>query len=621
MGIERFFGAINKNFNVVTEANMKMKCDALLLDFNSIIHYISSKVLKTESSKNINESSEETINIDNVIIDEVIKYVNTLIDLVECNLIYIAIDGVPTFPKILEQKKRRFIGNFVDQLVSNSSSQLLFNKISITPGTKFMTELGNRLNKEAFPIKTIISGYEDTGEGEFKILDFISERNIKDFIIYSPDADLIILSMIAVGQSEDPVKVKILRFDQNTEILNVIFINHLIDYFQFYFEDKVNTNIDHKKYILELSFIFTVFGNDFLPRIEDININMDLYLVLDGYIINYINNGYMLTDNLDINPKALHDYFSFLNKYEVFLLERNANLYKYQNFLYANTVNLNIDIKNKHFNPSMIFYLDFGSTLDKNTKYGRLEYYFYDKNRLLQNLDTVQFKNNLNLKYLEDKVNKKQQLIKFDYKENIKKHIIATKEMSTREKELYSIDKKLGKYNLIFNPYNKFFDTLNKVDYYKNNNPKEMVKEYLRGLKWLVNYYFKRDEIDEYWYYKYHYSPLLSDFINFFDHNILNYPFKNTFLNLKPIEQLLYTSPIRMINVKNFIDSIDTTDVNKKKIIDFIESNKNLFYNLDEIYSSTNKKGLFDCSNATFISKCHYYLLDDVKPINSFKIL
>jgi len=608
MGIERFFGAINKNFNVVSEIYKQMKCDTLLLDFNSIIHNISSKVLKTEPNNTV------------LIIDEIIKYVNSLIDIVDCNLIYISIDGVPTFPKILEQKKRRFIGNCVDYIASNNNTNNnSFSKVSITPGTKFMRELTNRLREEPFTIKTIISDYEDNGEGEFKILDFISERNIKDFIIYSPDADLIILSMIILGQSKEDVKIKILRFDQHTEILNVIFINHLVDYFKFYFADKINNEIDTKRYILELSFIFTVFGNDFLPRIEDININMDLYLVLDGYIINYINNGYILNDNLDINPKVLFDYFSFLKKYEPFLLERNANLYKYQNFLYANTINLNIDIKNKQFNDSMIFYLDFGVDLDKNTKYGKLEYYFYDKNKLIKLLDSAQFKNNINLKYLEEKVTNKQKLIRFDYKANLRKHVIATKDMSNRDKELYLIDKKLGKYNLIFNPYNKFFDTLDKNDYYKNNVPKEMVKEYLKGLKWLVNYYFRRDNIDEYWYYKYHYSPLLSDFINYFDHNMVNYLFKNTFLNLKPIEQLIYTSPIRMSNLTNFVESIDTTEANKKKITKFIESNKNLFYNLDEVYSSGNFK--FDCSNATFISKCHYYLLDDVMPINSFKIL
>jgi 5'-3' exonuclease len=608
MGIERFFGAINKNFNVVSEIYKQMKCDTLLLDFNSIIHNISSKVLKTEPNNTV------------LIIDEIIKYVNSLIDIVDCNLIYISIDGVPTFPKILEQKKRRFIGNFVDYIASNNNTNNnSFSKVSITPGTKFMRELTNRLREEPFTIKTIISDYEDNGEGEFKILDFISERNIKDFIIYSPDADLIILSMIILGQSKEDVKIKILRFDQHTEILNVIFINHLVDYFKFYFADKINNEIDTKRYILELSFIFTVFGNDFLPRIEDININMDLYLVLDGYIINYINNGYILNDNLDINPKVLFDYFSFLKKYEPFLLERNANLYKYQNFLYANTINLNIDIKNKQFNDSMIFYLDFGVDLDKNTKYGKLEYYFYDNNKLIKLLDSAQFKNNINLKYLEEKVTNKQKLIRFDYKANLRKHVIATKDMSNRDKELYLIDKKLGKYNLIFNPYNKFFDTLDKNDYYKNNVPKEMVKEYLKGLKWLVNYYFRRDNIDEYWYYKYHYSPLLSDFINYFDHNMVNYLFKNTFLNLKPIEQLIYTSPIRMSNLTNFVESIDTTEANKKKITKFIESNKNLFYNLDEVYSSGNFK--FDCSNATFISKCHYYLLDDVMPINSFKIL
>jgi alpha-tubulin suppressor-like RCC1 family protein len=76
--------------------------------------------------------------------------------------------------------------------------------------------------------------------------------------------------------------------------------------------------------------------------------------------------------------------------------------------------------------------------------------------------------------------------------------------------------------------------------------------------------------------------------------------------------------------IENFINILNATEEQKKIIINFIESNMNLFYNLDELYYSilkgNLKKDLFDCSSSIFISKCHYFILDDIKPINKFKI-
>jgi hypothetical protein len=69
----------------------------------------------------------------------------------------------------------------------------------------------------------------------------------------------------------------------------------------------------------------------------------------------------------------------------------------------------------------------------------------------MSNLENAKFTINyhktipLNLKYLEENVTNKQKLTPFDYKANIRKHVIATKDMSNRDKELYLIDKKLGK--------------------------------------------------------------------------------------------------------------------------------------------------------------------------------
>ena len=624
MGIERFFAAINRNFNVVDDVeNLEsIVCDTFLIDFNSIIHTVSSKLIsnlnKEIDKKYENKNAED---IEEMIIEELQIYVRDIIGLVKCNKIYISLDGVPTLPKILEQKRRRFIGDFMELLLSKYSLPFSFNKSLISPGTKFMNKVIDYLKKEDYPVETIISDVYEKGEGEFKILDYISKNKLDDIIIYSPDADLIILGMILMDDSK---KIKILRYDQNTQVLNLIYINHLVDYLFDYKNDRINKIIDKKRYINDLCFIMTVFGNDFLPKLEDININMDLYLVLDGYLINYIDNDYILAENLEINSKSFYFFLSFLSKYESFLLKRNAGMYKNQNFNYANTVNMNLDLQNKKFNPNFIFYLDFGQTLDINNKYGKLEYYFFNDEKLIKLLDDTKFKNNVNKDYIE-KNNRYQKLLKFEYDSKIKKHIIAMKDMNLREKELYLIEKKLDKYYVLFNPNNRFFDTLNKKDYYKNNNVRIMVSEYLKGFKWLINYYFKRKNVDEFWYYPFHISPLLSDLVNYFNHSLLSFNFMDKKLNINPLQALLYIAPIKISKINEFLESVDVNNTEKKKIKNFIESNLDLFYNLDEIYYTVLKgdlkKGLFDCSTATFISKCNYLILEDVKPINRFKII
>jgi hypothetical protein len=191
------------------------------------------------------------------------------------------------------------------------------------------------------------------------------------------------------------------------------------------------------------------------------------------------------------------------------------------------------------------------------------------------------------------------------------------KDLSLRDKELYLINNKLDKYYFLFNTTNKFKD--NEID------KKIIVKEYLKGLSWLVNYYFKSIN-DEYWYYRFHDSPSIKDIYNFFNNESLNFKFRDVLLNISTIEQLLYISPIRLKTLEKFLNTIDfknESDKNKTRL--FIENNPNLFYNLDEIYitldSGNLKQNLMDCSKATFISKCHYYILDNIQSIKQFHFL
>lgn len=608
MGIERFFSAIDKNFDVVSIVGPTtiVKTSGFFIDFNSIIHICSSKLVSSLNKK------ERTLNkdIEDMVIDDVGAYLDDLINKVNCQLIYIALDGVPTFGKILEQKKRRFIGDVIEELVKEFPVEYSFNKSLISPGTNFMKKVNTYLKQHKFPdktIKTIITDTNEPGEGEFKILDYINKNNITDFIIYSPDADLIILCMILWSPQ---TKIQIFRYDQNTSVLNIIYINTLVDYFMVYYEERVQNKIDKIRYIKDLCFLMTVFGNDFLPKIEEININMDLYLILDAYIINYVDHSYLLTSDFNITPKSFYNYFTFINKYSFQLLYRNQQQYKYQNFNYATTVNLYIDIKQNKNNQYYKFYLDFIDNFDYNHKYGKLRYYFYNDNEIMKLLKNYQFKNNFNQKYIEKGDTRYQKLIPIEYKSNSKKHLIAMKDLSSRDKELYLINNKLDKYYHLLMP--------SKIKN-KNSDTRIITNNYLKGLSWLVNYYFK-SVIDETFSYSQEgigwTAPLVKDIINYFNPDLLNYKYKNVSLNITPIEQLLYITPIRTATVNKFLDIIDPI-YDKNKIRKFIESHRELFYDLDNNKLDGN---IMDCTTASFISKCDYYILDNIQPINKFKL-
>ena len=608
MGIERFFSAINKNFDIVSVMTniKKLKTDVFFIDFNSIIHYVSSKYISEINTTN------ETYDEKNLIL-RIKNYVDDLLENVECNLVYIALDGVPSISKILEQKKRSFIGDLIEELVKKHIVSFSFNKSLIKPGTKFMRKISEYLNNDKFVTRTIISDTDDTGEGEFKIIDYIYKNKTKDFIIYSPDADLIVLSMITWSNNTES-KIKILRFDQNTEILNVIHINTLINYLIFYYEERVKNKIEMSKYIKDISFIFTVFGNDFIPRINEINVSMDLYLLLDAYIINYVDNGYILDDSNKIIPKSFYNLISFLNKFSNILKQRTYMQYKYFNFNYATMINLYLDIKNKKPNQFFKFYLDFIDNFDFNNKYGKLQYYVLNDKELMK-LPTFTYKNNFNQSYIEQNPKHYQKMLPIEYSSKSKKHLIAMKDLSPRDKELYLINNKLDDYYDLFMSNDKV-----------NLNKKEMVNEYLKGLSWLTNYYFN-SKADETWFYKFHSAPSINDIYNYFNHSILNYEFNDVVLGISPIEQSLYITPIKHNTIDTFIETLDTSyfndKINPKTIRKFIESNMNLFYNLDELYtaikSKSLKKSLMNCSSNIFMSKCHYYILDHIQPINQFK--
>jgi 5'-3' exonuclease len=164
------------------------------------------------------------IDLNKIIFEHIFENIrNYLTFYPNCELLYIGIDGVPSVGKMVEQQDRRYKGYLMSlinkKLIEKHKNQLnnsnfdftniyneleylnlklSFDKNLISPQTDFMIDFINELKKQDFKVKTVISDFNEKGEGEKKIVKYIKLHSKIDdrIVIYSPDADMIIMTMI-----------------------------------------------------------------------------------------------------------------------------------------------------------------------------------------------------------------------------------------------------------------------------------------------------------------------------------------------------------------------------------------------------------------------------------------
>lgn len=242
-------------------------------------------------------------------------------------LYMVSMDGVPQMAKEREQKKRRFNGSIINELKkriyakcelngSNSAHPLRkiyeMHKISYDRGkiiswTSFMKSIELLLTSDKFLEKlksacpnlekVIVSHQNIYGEGEKKIMEHILETKlVGKYTFFSPDADVIMLGIIAQNTLNNGSEFYILRHNQQSEEYDVININILCDNLFKYVEQKVGiskvgiskadaykVDITKQSVSNDIAFIFTLFGNDFIPRVESIDVRNNIETLLDLY--------------------------------------------------------------------------------------------------------------------------------------------------------------------------------------------------------------------------------------------------------------------------------------------------------------------------------------------------
>ena len=252
MGILKYNEFLKKFFNEsINSVNDDIiKYNNIYIDLNFLLHY----------SMYLTFSKESFFKKLFILLDSIIKRCFAL------NVIMLSIDGTSPYSKIILQRKRRE-SNIKKLNMKN------INVLHLTPGTKFMDEIKDKVNeyikdikKKIFKfrdIKIIFSSSDETGEGEIKIIKKIIYYNKKNpeykHLIIGNDADLIVMAMACK-------KVKYIDIlNKKNNGYNLIKINSIALKMLEYIKIK-SKFIDRIR--IDFTIISLMMGNDYLPKLQ-----------------------------------------------------------------------------------------------------------------------------------------------------------------------------------------------------------------------------------------------------------------------------------------------------------------------------------------------------------------
>lgn len=863
MGIERFFNSLKDDFNITESINPDsrriIKSNYLFIDFNSIIHVVSQRINNIvdtivrqslldyngcgdgnsmEYLKNLNldedvrlieielpesdfsngDSEQDVLDncknyftierLDEIIINNVGLFVINLIrkfNRRDLKLVYMSIDGVPSKAKMVEQKKRRFMGEFESNAMKGivekykddlnvekkSNCNVPFNKYrylqnkivwsrgAISPATSFMLKLSrfltdikfknkiNEINTNLGKDNIILSNFTEKDEGEKKIIDYINDNEINGSIcIFSPDADLILLTMILKNKN---LKKLVLRNDQqrSEKISNTIDsyyditdINKLEDMIYEYMD---NVKLNKSNVIDDIVFIFTIFGDDFLHKIDSFDVRNDINLILDIYKQFVSDENYILTgeERKQISYDNFKKFLKKLAENENGLIKRNFMNKKYKNFNWLsndiisktqidsgdvsdfikkhntnyeikllednikNLINkfITVDVKPKKLlgdvaitslNVNLIPLNNFLTFLDRaydqkndysklkdgNKRFNRDIYaYLIDtskftniKKNIFELVDFIKINkdlfesSNIQTDFIKEKLkpinedSKASDIIKlliinfyiynklpvrkYDIPKINDKYLNLIERKHTFEdlpkRRKFGVDNDYDKEKILFgNMVDEYYTKLNKnyelplgnpdltfedgkakfyTDFFKDIDLSLVIKMYIDGLQWVLDYYFNGITYNK-WFYMFDKSPLIQDIIMYLDEVDDSSIFENSkealikccslslTEQLTPLEQLIYITPFSKEGkkLKMFYSFSDEFNEKLNKLIGSL-INSEEFSSLYPDIKTISKKIIneetnneIDCRSAIFLNKCILNVVNDSNLIDETK--
>lgn len=679
MGIEKFFRTIQKETTSVIETNYKSLINFLYFDFNSIIYniynvidyelnyiiycniynkttnkqYVSLKnkwrnIVKLNPIEDIQElknSKEKQYELTIKGIEEyILNIIKTFTYEDKLDTIFIAMDGIPSYGKVIEQKKRRLMAFLQQNIVkgikehfgiksyelyeekgkidklrieydkyklSMDRSELIPNSNLMDTISTFLVENFKKKVQKVCPnLKTYIyTGNDEYGEGERKIIWHII-KNMKEgnYAIHSPDADVVLLGTLA--QNKLSIKKKICKFlILRAEFRNDNLFYDIIDCSEIKKNiiNRLGNKENENNFLNDVILLYTFFGEDFLPRIETVQTSTSFLTIIDFYKEYYDLNKKFLINDGKLSFENLKNMFKILSSHEK---QFASDFYMFKNF------------KNYNFLLSVLNCLTvefIKKTNEANEKFNEIKKLTPYKQEEELNKDTylkeilLNVSNKSNLQESIKWMNSVNCILKLEKKDNkISRKMLERIQLSSPLKiskldiETFKINSLLMEYVNIFNAKDEL--ELGKIkmenckikkikqdkskEYYETyfkDDKDEVILNYLSIFKYVFDVYFNdidKDNRKQTIYYRYNKSPLLKDIYNFLEKN-------------EKIEK-----KIDKIIEQGYVDKY----FNKEEHATYVKPvmNDEMREFIDMVVRGISTKKFIDCRNVYYFNKCHY---------------
>lgn len=268
MGIPYYFREIVQRNKGLLRSQLP-DCARLYLDFNSVIHVCSQQVVSMKKTWRDQETMEKAI------FNKIIEYTGSIVDACPpSQLLYLGIDGVAPLAKMVQQRKRRHLSALQNKLINdfkvrNNIPYTVWDSNCITPGTEFMHRLNmflrNHYATHPKPYEVVVSGPDEQGEGEHKIIRYIKDLGNKDpfsDVIYGLDADLIMLALTCKKSKlflmREASQVASQRHLQGYKYLDIDVLRRSVATYLY--------NEPQEPFMLDYVCLCFMLGNDFLPH-------------------------------------------------------------------------------------------------------------------------------------------------------------------------------------------------------------------------------------------------------------------------------------------------------------------------------------------------------------------
>lgn len=562
--------------------------------------------------------------ISKIIFYETIIYTRTLISSLnkgKIKKIYIALDGIPSMAKIKEQRNRRYIGLNANNIRNDIINKYKFEnnnvyqidqfhyRSEICTGTKFMDDIQQALFNLDLNIEIEVSTTNIKGEGEKKIIHALDDHDMyQSYCIMSPDSDMFIMMGIIVNNDKyKDKKVYNFRIDcQHENEYQFFDLKSMIENFRKYYSQRLEKDITDDKIFIDVFFMLFVFGNDFLPKLEPLDIKLHFDTVCE-ICINLSLSGLKLINENKLNYHYLIEFFeSVENKIADMCIEKSlsntynnyhklceqmsvSKTYLENNYHHPLLKPININhlnfmiyrkvlitsfskmmnyIGNTYVKPEDVPYLIKEIHQDPNDSYLMLVL-----PKLLRFPGSNSNDNNFFLNFV-NYINSTK-----DYNKNVKFRIklMENKNDNFQPRSHSALVNELDKFDRSMEPYRSIFKIQNvelisydlysrqiidmRDKYYDmyvkngmtNEEIKNMVLEYLIGIEWLYKNYIVGEHLEwSAWKYNYTQPPLIRDIIKCLKSNVKNdlSIFLSYYIqhDMTPMEHYLYITPNEYTN-------------------------------------------------------------------------